>query len=122
MWDERLTDERAVHAQRSTLWFLKGEQDPDSDNMNANDIEDVLLQQIKPVFQSNPHPSLNLSTGRKLARPAGGPLASQDYYEGQTWKQHPEAHIKLQWCVENVKESTKVRLLLSLICSTARGL
>ncbi|KAJ7895955.1 hypothetical protein B0H14DRAFT_2558408 [Mycena olivaceomarginata] len=51
----------------------------------------VLQNNIKPIFRSNPHPSINLETGRKLARPAGGPAASQDFYDTQTWKDHPGA-------------------------------
>jgi hypothetical protein len=66
----------------------------------------ILTSNIKPLFQSNPHPSLNVSTGRKLSRPAGGPMARQDYYEGQTWKNYPGAPIALSWCVRQVKVHT----------------
>jgi hypothetical protein len=52
---------------------------------------------------SNPHPALNLSTGRKLPRMAGGPMASQDYYEAQTWKSHLGLPSVLSWCVRNAK-------------------
>ena len=66
-------------------------------------IEYILQYFIKPVFLANPHPSLNLSTGRKLLRMAGGPMATQDYYEAQTWKCHPGVPNILSWCVRNVK-------------------
>lgn len=51
----------------------------------------ILQHNVKPLFRSNPHPSINLETGRKLARPAGGPMASQDFYDSQTWKDYPGA-------------------------------
>ncbi|EDR04901.1 uncharacterized protein LACBIDRAFT_303763 [Laccaria bicolor S238N-H82] len=63
----------------------------------------ILTHNIKPVFQSNPHPSLNLETGRKLPRPAGGPMASQDYYFGQDWKNSPGAATVVLWCVSNIQ-------------------
>ncbi|KAF7330792.1 hypothetical protein MVEN_02418400 [Mycena venus] len=62
----------------------------------------VLQHNVKPIFRSNPHPSINLETGRKLARPAGGPLASQDFYDSQTWKDHPGASNIVLWCVRNI--------------------
>ncbi|TFK43043.1 hypothetical protein BDQ12DRAFT_162717 [Crucibulum laeve] len=63
----------------------------------------ILTNNIKPIFRSNPHPSLNLETGRKLARPAGGPMASQDYYDSQTWKQHPGVGVVVQWCANCIE-------------------
>ncbi|KAJ7762837.1 hypothetical protein DFH07DRAFT_739057 [Mycena maculata] len=65
-------------------------------------IVQVLQYNVKPLFRSNPHPSLNLETGRKLARPAGGPMASQDFYDGQTWKEHPGASNIVIWCVRHI--------------------
>jgi hypothetical protein len=62
-------------------------------------LEHVLARNVKLLFRSNQHPSLNFSTGRKLPRLAGGPMASQDYYEGQTWKLHPGAPNLVLWCV-----------------------
>ncbi|KIK07682.1 hypothetical protein K443DRAFT_129044 [Laccaria amethystina LaAM-08-1] len=64
----------------------------------------ILTHNIKPIFQSNPHPSLNLETGRKLLRPAGGPMASQDYYFGQEWKNSPGAATVVLWCVSNIQK------------------
>ncbi|KAJ7783393.1 hypothetical protein B0H14DRAFT_3893827 [Mycena olivaceomarginata] len=63
----------------------------------------VLQNNVKPIFRSNPHPSINLATGRKLARPAGGPAASQDFYDTQTWKDHPGAANIVLWCVRNIQ-------------------
>ncbi|KAJ6567265.1 hypothetical protein DFH09DRAFT_1156514 [Mycena vulgaris] len=62
----------------------------------------ILQYKIKPLFRSNPHPSLNLQTGRKLARPAGGPMASQDFYDSQTWKDHLGASNIVLWCVQHI--------------------
>ncbi|KAJ7162616.1 hypothetical protein C8R43DRAFT_1173293, partial [Mycena crocata] len=62
----------------------------------------ILQHNAKPLFRSNPHPSLNLETGRKLARPAGGPMASQDFYDSQTWKDHPGASNIVMWSVRNI--------------------
>lgn len=70
-------------------------------------LRQVLSHNVKPVFQSNPHPSLNLTTGRRLTRPAGGPMASQDFYEGQSWKAHPGVSNVLSWCVRH----TSVRVM-----------
>lgn len=65
-------------------------------------LEQILAQHAKPVFQSTPHPQLNMSTGRKLARSAGGVHAQQDYYEGQTWKSHPGIANVLSWCMRHM--------------------
>jgi hypothetical protein len=62
----------------------------------------ILQHNVKPLFRSNPHPSINLETGRKLARPAGGPMASQDFYDSQTWKDYPGASNIVLWCVQNI--------------------
>ncbi|KAK0191366.1 hypothetical protein F5146DRAFT_1048368 [Armillaria mellea] len=63
----------------------------------------ILMHDVKPLFLSTPHPSLNLSTGRKLPRLAGGPMASQDYYEEQTWKEHPETTSLVLFVVKNIR-------------------
>ncbi|KAF9468776.1 hypothetical protein BDZ94DRAFT_1244563 [Collybia nuda] len=64
----------------------------------------ILTHNVKPWFQSNPHPHLNMMSGRKLARPAGGPMASQDLYESQTWKDHPGVSGVVLWCVRHLKQ------------------
>ncbi|KAF9448472.1 hypothetical protein P691DRAFT_792581 [Macrolepiota fuliginosa MF-IS2] len=65
-------------------------------------LRQVLLKNLKPIFSSNPHPYLNTTTGRKLARPAGGPGATQDYYDEQTWKTYPGIWSVLAWVVKNI--------------------
>ncbi|KAF8650707.1 hypothetical protein AX16_005080 [Volvariella volvacea WC 439] len=63
----------------------------------------ILSKIIKPIFQSNPHPNISLITGRKLPKPSGGPLAIQDYYESQKWKNDSPGIANLVlWCVANV--------------------
>jgi len=64
-------------------------------------LEHILSHHVKPVFRTNPHPSLNTSTGRTLPRPAGGPLAGLDHLEGQTWKAHPGVVQLVSWCVRH---------------------
>ena len=64
-------------------------------------LEHVLREFVKPVFQSNPHPLLNPETGRKLPRPAGGPLGHLDYLEGQGWKTRPSLSSVLSWCLSH---------------------
>lgn len=66
-------------------------------------LDHILRHRVKPLFSKNPHPSLNLSTGRKMASPAGGFMASQDYYEGQAWKNEPGSSYLVSWCVRNTK-------------------
>ena len=41
-------------------------------------LRQILSKNLRTVFSSNPHPHLNIKTGKKLARPAGGPNAVQD--------------------------------------------
>ena len=66
-------------------------------------LEKILTDHIKSLFKFNPHPSLNLSTGRKLPENAGGPMGMQDYYEGQVWKKHLGAPNLISWCVRNIQ-------------------
>ncbi|KAK7471096.1 hypothetical protein VKT23_002511 [Stygiomarasmius scandens] len=75
----------------------------------------LLAQRVKPLFQSNPHPSLNLSTGRTLPRPAGGPMATQDFFEGQVWKKSAGASNLVAWCVKHIKSEDYDRLWYLLI-------
>ncbi|THH18035.1 hypothetical protein EW146_g2890 [Bondarzewia mesenterica] len=65
-------------------------------------LERILNYHIKSLFRSNPHPSLNPNTGRKLPRNAGGPMAAQDAYEGQVWKENAGVANVLQWCVRHI--------------------
>lgn len=67
---------------------------PDSELVRA-----MLERHVKPLFLSSPHPALNLSSGRTLSRPAGGPMSTQDYYVEQTWKSHPGLGNLISWCI-----------------------
>lgn len=68
----------------------------------------VLEKHIKPIFQANPHPSLQTATGRVLPRVAGGPMAAQDHYNEQPWKEHPGVDGTMSWCISR----TTVRIFL----------
>jgi hypothetical protein len=48
-------------------------------------VKQILLNYIKPLFSSTPHPMLNPDTGRKLDRRRGGDLFGDSYIDGQ-WK------------------------------------
>ncbi|EMD40978.1 hypothetical protein CERSUDRAFT_111551 [Gelatoporia subvermispora B] len=73
-------------------------------------MEELLLQHVKPGFRSNPHPSLNPETGRKLWRPAGGPYGHLDHLEGQTWKMRPGTITLVSWCVRHIQSSAYEKL------------
>ncbi|THU78784.1 hypothetical protein K435DRAFT_769146 [Dendrothele bispora CBS 962.96] len=75
----------------------------------------LLSQHVKPLFQSNPHPSLDLSSGRTLRRPAGGPMATQDFFESQVWKKNVGASNLVAWCVKHIKSEDYDRLWYLLI-------
>ena len=72
--------------------------------------EQILNEHVKPIFRANPHPSVNATTGRKLPRALGGPLAQQDYYEGQFWKSHPGLPNTISWCIRHIKVTLVLRL------------
>jgi hypothetical protein len=55
---------------------------------------------------------LNLETGRKLPRTAGGYVAAQDAYEGQVWKAHPGIGNVLLWCVQRINVRTCILVLV----------
>ncbi|KAK0498934.1 hypothetical protein EDD18DRAFT_1460945 [Armillaria luteobubalina] len=63
----------------------------------------ILMHDVKPLFLSTPHPSLNLSTCCKLPHLAGGPMASQDYFEEQTWKEHPMTVSLVLFVIKNIR-------------------
>ncbi|THH12369.1 hypothetical protein EW145_g12 [Phellinidium pouzarii] len=73
-----------------------------STESNVETVISVLENNVKPLFLSNPHPQLNLSTGRVLSHPAGGDMASQDYYNDQTWKTHPGVDNIVSWCIRQL--------------------
>lgn len=67
------------------------------------DVVKIILQDhLKPIFRSNPHPLLNTTTGRKLPRPAGGTLATHDFYAEQTWKETVGIHNIVLWCIRHL--------------------
>ncbi|KAF8632025.1 hypothetical protein AX17_004968 [Amanita inopinata Kibby_2008] len=66
-------------------------------------LESLLNHLIRPIFQTNLHPKINPATGRKLPRSAGGPLASQDFYESQRWKEYPAIGNVILWCVKHTE-------------------
>ncbi|KAJ3753415.1 hypothetical protein EV360DRAFT_53504 [Lentinula raphanica] len=70
----------------------------------------LLETNVNPLFRSNLHPSLNLSTGRKLHRPAGGPMGSYDFYETQAWKAYPAAGNLVFWCLRHIQSQDYDRL------------
>jgi len=71
-------------------------------------LRQILSKNLRTVFSSNPHPHLNIKTGKKLARPAGGPNAVQDYYEEQAWKDYPGIWSVLAWVIKNISVSSRV--------------
>ena len=80
--------------------------DPSTNTLPLPVLEVLLIQHIKPIFDSNIHPNINPTTGRKLPRPAGGPLASQDFYDEQIWKEHPGIDNVIRWCLKHIDVST----------------
>ncbi|EJD53795.1 hypothetical protein AURDEDRAFT_53188, partial [Auricularia subglabra TFB-10046 SS5] len=77
-------------------------------------IHDVLSNHVRPAFAKTPHPSLNRSTGRTLARPIGGASGTHDLYDEQPWKQHPGVTSVVLWCTINI-EVTNFEQLWHLI-------
>ncbi|KAF8630055.1 hypothetical protein AX15_003138 [Amanita polypyramis BW_CC] len=75
--------------------------DPSTNILPLPLLEVILTQHIKPAFLANIHPNINPTTGRKLPRPAGGPLASQDFYESQKWKKHLGIGNVILWCLKH---------------------
>ncbi|KAI0722009.1 hypothetical protein C8T65DRAFT_629979 [Cerioporus squamosus] len=76
----------------------------------SDTLERVLRDFVKPIFESNPHPLLNVETGRKLPRAAGGPLGHLDYLEGQEWKARPALSNVLSWCISHTDSRSVERL------------
>ncbi|KAL5488230.1 hypothetical protein ACEPAI_6338 [Sanghuangporus weigelae] len=76
----------------------------DSTDIHIELVRSVLENHVKPLFLTNPHPQLNLSTGRALHRSAGGSMAAQDYYDEQTWKSHPGLANVISWCIQRIPQ------------------
>jgi len=66
----------------------------------------VLEKHIKPIFQANPHPFIQTSTGRALPRGAGGAMAAQDQYNEQPWKGYPSVDGTVSWCISRTTSSS----------------
>ncbi|KNZ73664.1 hypothetical protein J132_10465 [Termitomyces sp. J132] len=71
------------------------------DDLPQSQLTQILNHNVKPLFQFNPHPNLNAS-GRKLPRPAGGPMATHDFYDDQMWKAAPGVVNLVSWCIRHV--------------------
>ncbi|OCB84534.1 hypothetical protein A7U60_g8520 [Sanghuangporus baumii] len=76
----------------------------DPTDINTELVKSVLENHVKPLFLTNPHPQLNLSTGRALHRSAGGSMAAQDYYDEQAWKNHPGLANVISWCIRRISQ------------------
>ncbi|KAF8963411.1 hypothetical protein BDZ97DRAFT_1919843 [Flammula alnicola] len=108
--DDKKQEEDAIHGQDD--WVLVEAQHIAQDLLSLPEfsppsrglVTHVLTHNLKPIFKSNPHPRLHAETGRKLARAAGGPMAMQDYYDGQTWKQYLGVGKVVLWCVRYAEE------------------
>lgn len=66
-------------------------------------IRSILTNKVKLIFQNNPNPRLDVSTGRTLRRPAGGIAASHDFYDDQIWKSSPGISRLICWCIKHLK-------------------
>ncbi|KAJ8585420.1 hypothetical protein M405DRAFT_865407 [Rhizopogon salebrosus TDB-379] len=111
-----LVDEQADIAARVGSFDGPGEWIPDDASSLVRSILDpltaphippavltrILTHHLKPAFVANPHPRLNLQTGRKLHEPAD----TQDAYEGQVWKTRVGTANVLGWCLRNVDAYT----------------
>lgn len=75
----------------------------------------MLSEKIRPRFSKTPHSRLNPASGRKLPRPAGGPSASQDFYEDQEWKTHLGTANLLLWCVRHLGVSQRHTVVSTVI-------
>ncbi|PAV20807.1 atp :trna-specific trna nucleotidyltransferase [Pyrrhoderma noxium] len=77
----------------------------DSTEFSIELIRSILEDYVKPIFLANPHPQVNLNTGRILPKLAGGSLASIDYYQEQNWKGQPGVANVVSWCIRHIPEN-----------------
>ncbi|KAF9520981.1 hypothetical protein BS47DRAFT_1335069 [Hydnum rufescens UP504] len=84
--DKFSSGECRVSAQRALEKVFVACPEPSSGDRRRKILKDILEYDIKPLFLANAHPRVNLDSGRKLFRIAGGPAAAQDMYEDQLWK------------------------------------
>jgi len=88
-------------------------------------LRDILELDIKPLFLTSAHPRLNLETGRRLARSAGGDAAKQDFFQDQTWKREGQGCWNaIRWCVQHMDVRTDSRFFaqetVDIICLERR--
>lgn len=63
----------------------------------------ILELDIKPLFLTSAHPRVNLESGRKLAKPAGGDSAAQDMFQDQAWKHQGQGCWNvIRWCITHL--------------------
>ena len=79
----------------------------DSTEFSVELIRSILEDYVKPIFLANPHPQVNLNTGRILPKLAGGSLASIDYYQEQNWKGQPGVTNVVSWCIRHIPVRVK---------------
>ncbi|KAI0092518.1 hypothetical protein BDY19DRAFT_883360 [Irpex rosettiformis] len=98
------------------IWTMESSRELAKDILRAYDaepfglVEFILSRKIKPLFQRNPHPDVNISTGRKMARSAGGPAGYQDHFESQIWKENLGTVDILLWCIRHTEGPMYERL------------
>ncbi|KIJ56772.1 hypothetical protein M422DRAFT_62703 [Sphaerobolus stellatus SS14] len=73
-------------------------------------ITSVLTYHVKPCFIKNPHSRINVESGRKLHRAAGGSAGVTDFYEDQEWKNYPWIGHILHWCIKHLNSEDYERL------------
>ncbi|KAG8899686.1 hypothetical protein FRB99_006499 [Tulasnella sp. 403] len=67
-------------------------------------ISTVLTSHLKPLFLANPHPRVNLDSGRKLYEHDGSRPSYQDYLDDQKWKTDGKGCWNtLAWCVTQLQ-------------------
>ncbi|THH27721.1 hypothetical protein EUX98_g6464 [Antrodiella citrinella] len=73
-------------------------------------VRTILSNHVKPTFQGNPHPLVNMNTGRKLPTRLGGAMAQLDYLENQVWKEAVGVVDVISWCMSNMEASVYEQL------------
>lgn len=79
---------------------------------NSTLAKDILTNYVKPAFQGNVHPSLNVNTGRRLPERLGGALSQQDYLENQSWKTANGLYDVISWCLKHAEVRCSSRSLV----------
>ena len=78
-----------------------------------------LLNQLRPIFSTTPHPMLNETNSRALSHPAGGKSAQDDFHDSDTQsfkrKENWGIYNVLSWSTRNLSPMTlekNIRLVL----------